>query len=59
MAENLLVAPAGYGARAIENAWMASAEHRAHILDPSMTQVGVGLTNDSQGRVWIVADFGG
>ena len=59
MAENLLVAPAGSGARAIENAWMASAEHRAHILDRSNTLVGVGLTYDSQGRVWVVADFGG
>lgn len=59
MAENLLVAPASSSARAIENTWMASAEHRSHILDPNLTQVGVGLTYDSQGRVWVVADFGG
>ena len=36
---------------------MASAPHRANILDARMTRVGIGATVDPQGRVWIVQLF--
>jgi len=59
MAENILCEPASLGPRALENVWMSSPLHRANILNPSLTRIGVGLTNDAQGRVWAVEDFGG
>jgi uncharacterized protein YkwD len=41
-----------------EDAWMASPLHRANILDPGYNQIGVGVTVDSAGRVWLVTLFG-
>ncbi|HVA60643.1 MAG TPA: CAP domain-containing protein [Mycobacteriales bacterium] len=42
---------------AIHNAFMNSPEHRANILDHGFTQVGVGVTVDSNGQIWVTEDF--
>jgi uncharacterized protein YkwD len=57
LGENLLVGP-GMSGGAAENAWMASAGHRANILNPSFNRIGVAATMDSSGRLWVVAEFG-
>jgi len=41
----------------IHDAFMHSPEHRANILDHDFTQVGVGVTVDSNGIVWVTEDF--
>lgn len=41
----------------IHTAFMHSPEHRANILDHDFTQVGVGVTVDSSGQVWVTEDF--
>jgi uncharacterized protein YkwD len=41
----------------IHTAFMHSTEHRANILDHDFTQVGVGVTVDSHGVVWVTEDF--
>jgi uncharacterized protein YkwD len=41
----------------IHVAFMHSPEHRANILDHDFTQVGVGVTVDSSGQVWVTEDF--
>jgi uncharacterized protein YkwD len=58
LGENILVGPADLDGTAAENTWMNSAGHRAHILNPSYNHIGVAATQDSSGRVWVVAEFG-
>jgi uncharacterized protein YkwD len=41
----------------IHTAFMHSPEHRANILDHDFTQVGVGVSVDSSGQVWVTEDF--
>jgi uncharacterized protein YkwD len=41
----------------IHTAFMQSPEHRANILDHDFTQVGVGVSVDSSGQVWVTEDF--
>jgi uncharacterized protein YkwD len=41
----------------IHTAFMNSPEHRSNILDHDYTQVGVGVTVDSSGQVWVTEDF--
>jgi uncharacterized protein YkwD len=41
----------------IHTAFMNSTEHRDNILDHDFTQVGVGVTVDSHGQVWVTEDF--
>lgn len=41
----------------IQSAFMASPEHRANILDHDFTQIGVGVTVDRNGIVWVTEDF--
>jgi uncharacterized protein YkwD len=41
----------------IHTAFMNSPEHRANILDHDFTQVGVGVTVDSSGQIWVTEDF--
>jgi len=41
----------------IHTAFMNSPEHRANILDHDFTQVGVGVTVDSHGIIWVTEDF--
>ena len=45
----------------IETAWMASPEHRANILDPSFTQVGIAersVVYNGQRTNFVVEEFG-
>jgi len=41
----------------IHTAFMNSPEHRANILDHDFTQVGVGVSVDKNGIVWVTEDF--
>src|SRR4051812_37330181 len=41
----------------IHTAFMNSPEHRANILDHDFTQVGVGVSVDKNGMVWVTEDF--
>lgn len=41
----------------VHAAWMASSGHRAAILRPDATVVGVGVWRDASGRVWWTARF--
>lgn len=42
---------------AAERAFMNSPGHRANILNPNYTEVGVGVTYDSRGSVYVVQEF--
>ena len=41
----------------IHNAFMHSPEHKANILDHDFTQVGVGVSVDKNGIIWVTEDF--
>ena len=41
----------------LHTAFMNSPEHRANILDHDFTQVGVGVTVDKDGVIWVTEDF--
>jgi hypothetical protein len=41
----------------IATAFMQSPEHRANILDHDFTQIGVGVSVDKSGIVWVTEDF--
>ena len=41
----------------IHTAFMNSPEHRANILDHDFTQVGVGVSVDKKGIIWVTEDF--
>jgi len=41
----------------IHSAFMQSPEHKANILDHDFTQVGVGVTVDKNGIIWVTEDF--
>lgn len=41
----------------IHNAFMNSPEHRDNILDHDFTQIGVGVSVDSNGIIWVTEDF--
>jgi hypothetical protein len=43
--------------RSIEDAFMASPEHRANILDPVFTQFGVGTAVGKDGSLWVSQVF--
>jgi len=58
MGENLLESSAGLSGAAAEDLWMASPEHRASILSPTFTHIGVAAAWDGAGRLWLVAEFG-
>lgn len=42
----------------VMTAWMNSTGHRANILDPDYTQIGVGIAYDSQGEPYYTQEFG-
>ena len=48
----------GYTTNTIVAAWMASPGHRANILSPSFTHLGVGYWIDDSGRAWFTQNFG-
>ena len=56
--EDLFVGPTTVTNDDIENAWMASPLHRSNILNPTRNYVGIGHATDSEGHLWVVADFG-
>ena len=45
-------------AAAAMDSWMRSSGHRANILDPGVTEIGIGLARDSGGRPYYVQVFG-
>jgi uncharacterized protein YkwD len=59
VAENILDGPGGMSPADMEAAWMQSAPHRQNILNGAHTAAGVGIAYSSDGRVWVVVDFGG
>ncbi|MFL6241089.1 MAG: CAP domain-containing protein [Actinomycetes bacterium] len=52
--ENVGVGP---NESALENAFMNSPEHRANILNPNYTEIGVGTATGSDGRLYVTQDF--
>jgi len=49
----------GYAsAAAVMAAWMASPEHRANILNPTFTEIGVSVAMDAAGRLFFTQEFG-
>jgi hypothetical protein len=52
--ENVGVGP---DVNAIEDAFMNSPEHRANILDPDYTEVGIGTAVGKDGRLYVTQDF--
>ncbi len=55
--ENILMNPPSYTADQMEQAWMNSSGHRANILNPSFTTVGVGIATSADGTVWTSVVF--
>jgi uncharacterized protein YkwD len=58
LGENILRGPAGMSAADMNTAWWNSPDHRANMLSPSFTSVGIGLAYIN-GQVWATEDFGG
>ncbi len=56
--ENIASGSAGTLAGALHSAWMHSDGHRANILAPGYTRVGVGVHCSSDGSLWLTEDFG-
>ncbi len=54
VAENVGV---GLDVGSVHQAFMNSATHRDIILDPDLTQLGVGVVTSSDGRLWVVEVF--
>jgi hypothetical protein len=52
--ENVGVGP---NESSIEQAFMNSSEHRANILNPDYTEVGIGTATGSDGRLYVTQDF--
>jgi uncharacterized protein YkwD len=59
MGENILVGPGSMSPQTVEADWMASAPHRANILNGAFNQIGIGYFRGPDGRIWAVQDFGG
>ena len=59
VAENILDGPGGMSAGQMESAWMQSPSHRENILNGGYRAAGVGIAYSSDGRIWVVVDFGG
>jgi uncharacterized protein YkwD len=45
------------GAADVHRMLLASAGHRANLLDPASTEVGIGTATDAQGRIWVTQVF--
>jgi uncharacterized protein YkwD len=59
LGENILRGPGSMSGAAMEDAWMASAGHRANILSRSFTSIGIGIARAADGRVYATQNFGG
>jgi uncharacterized protein YkwD len=58
LGENILQGPASLSAADMHNLWMNSPDHRANILSPAYTSMGIGLAY-ANGSVWATENFGG
>lgn len=58
LGENILRGPASMSAWDMHIAWMNSPDHRANILSPAYSSLGVGLAY-ANGQVWATENFGG
>ncbi|MDQ1383297.1 MAG: hypothetical protein QOG65_676, partial [Actinomycetota bacterium] len=56
--ENIAAGSAGTLEGALHDAWMHSDGHRANILAPGFTRVGVGVFCTSNGSIYLTQDFG-
>ena len=56
--ENIAAGSGGTLVGALHNAWMQSAGHRANILSPGFSRVGVGVVCSANGSIWLTEDFG-
>jgi uncharacterized protein YkwD len=45
-------------AAGVMDSWMRSSGHRANILSPNNTEIGIGFARDSRGRPYYVQVFG-
>jgi uncharacterized protein YkwD len=54
-AEN--IAYGGQSPERLMSMWMNSPGHRANILNPRLTGIGIGIATDSRGLVWATQDF--
>lgn len=39
--------------------WMRSDGHRRNLLQPAFSRLGIGISQSHDGRIWIVAEYGG
>jgi uncharacterized protein YkwD len=58
LGENLLKAPSGVDGDQMHDAWMASATHRANVLQPQFTSIGIALHYTADGLVYATQEFG-
>ena len=56
--ENIAAGTGGTLVGALHYAWMQSAGHRANILSPGFSRVGVGVVCSANGSIWLTEDFG-
>jgi uncharacterized protein YkwD len=56
--ENIAAGSPGTLEGALHVAWMHSDGHRANILSPSYSRVGVGVYCSPDGSIWLTQDFG-
>lgn len=60
LGENVLRGPMGMSGQAMVDAWMASPAHRANILSPSFTSIGIGLAvSADRTQAYATQNFGG
>jgi hypothetical protein len=55
--ENIAAGTAGTKAGALHGAWMRSSGHRANILAPGFTRVGIGVYCAPDGSLWLTQEF--
>lgn len=58
LGENILRGPYTLSASDMHTAWMNSPPHRANILSPTFTSLGIGISY-ANGEVYATEDFGG
>jgi uncharacterized protein YkwD len=56
LAENIAYGP--WTAAQVVQAWMNSAAHRANILNPALTEIGIGMATNAAGMRFFCQDFG-
>jgi uncharacterized protein YkwD len=59
LGENVLRGPGSMSGEAMEDAWMGSPAHRANILSPSFTSIGIGAAGTPDGTIYATQNFGG